>query len=215
MGDLNVQSLPSNGFEVKEKTTLTGESDLRLIDHPIGSIFVGLVVRLGNKLFVILEDKKLKWRFIGGKVEEQDDVKGILPVLKEKGAGGVNYQDLVALTRAAIKRETLEESGNVIDPGKRAKFVCAFLGNDEKNPGKLHLQVFLEYKLKENEEWKFDPQQPSSEEEKVINSNWVALNYDAETTRINLDPFIKMSPSHFKAALQFARNRQGQAMLPP
>lgn len=205
MSDSNVQS--PDGAEAKKKTALTGESDLRLIDHPIGSVFVGLVVRRGNKLFVIFEDKKPKWRFIGGKPEEQDDVKGVLPVLSEKGGVGVNYQDLIALTRAAIKREAFEESGNVIDPEKRAKFVCAFLGDDENNPGKFHLQVFLEYKLKEGEEWKFDPQQPSSEEEKIVNYNWVALNYDAETTRISLD--IKMSSSHFKAALQFARNRQG------
>jgi ADP-ribose pyrophosphatase YjhB (NUDIX family) len=207
MDSSNIQISPSNNdIKISPKISLTGESDLRYIDNPIGSIFVGLIARRDNKLFAILEDKKLKWRFIGGKVEEQDDAKGVLPVLSEKGGIGVNYQDLVALTRTAIKRETLEESGNVINP-ERAKFVCAFLNNDEKNPGKLHLQIFLEYKLKENEEWKFNPQQPSTEDEKAVNSAWVEINYDAETKRIRLNPFIKMSRSHFAAALQFARNR--------
>jgi 8-oxo-dGTP pyrophosphatase MutT (NUDIX family) len=205
MDDLNVRVPLSTG--ASGRISLTGESDLRYIDHPIGSIFVGLLARRGNKLFTILEDKKPNWRFVGGKVEEQDDAKGVLRVLSEKGGVGVNYQDLVALTRVAIKREVLEESGNVINP-ERVKFVCAFLDNDEKNPG-LHLQVFLEYKLKEKEDWKFDPKQPSSEEERIVQYNWMEVSYDAETQRIRTDPFVKMSRAHFLAALQFARNRQG------
>ncbi|MCL4437521.1 hypothetical protein M1513_00585 [Patescibacteria group bacterium] len=205
MGDLNVQAAPSS-VQPTEKLSIAGESDLRYIERPIGSIFVGIIVRRGNKVFIISEDKKPEPRLIGGKVDKQDDQKGVLPALGEKGIAGVNYQDLIAIIRVAIKRETLEESGNVIDV-ERVKFAYARLGDDEKNPGKLHLQIFFDYKLKENEEWKFNPQQPPSEEEKVVKYSWVSIGYDNETKRISLDPYVKVTFSHFKALLQFARNR--------
>ncbi len=212
MNDIKAKAL-AEARPPEEKTDIDGESDLRYVDHAVGSLFVGIVAYRGPNVFAVIEDQKKKWRLPGGKAEQQDDPKGILrAIAEEKGCAGVNYQDLIALTRMAAKREAFEETGNTIDT-KRLEFAYAVSGKDEKVEGSLHIKVFFKYKLKENENWVVDPKQPSTEEEKVIDSRWVKIIYLTDPNnpekpgKIRLDPFIPMSPSHFKAILQFARSR--------
>lgn len=184
---------------------IRSRQELQNLRIRIANIFVAVILYNDDekKLLVIQESDKHNSRFPGGSVDSIDDFKEIIVHLKERGVIRNIGEFFKVLARAA-KRELKEEISLEIDESSLS-FICGLVTEDQDDNG-YHLKIFFKYSVPKT----FSPKIDSSnkEEEKLIAFQFLRVSYDRVSRFMTLDPPLRLSSSHFRAALEAAVNGQ-------